>query len=888
MAKVLIPHICLLMVLSRAESCFMPSSQYVVVADFIPVGNKVTMVEASGCDTGSVLLYAKDPSFTVRSDGTVVAMRGVYVPPGGRTFTVLARDSSAQESEMEVHLVHRAQRQKTEQGVLKRTKRRWSPPPITILENDEGPYPKQLERIVSDSEVRHKVYYIVTGHGVNQDPSGLFSLDRDSGMLTVYRPIDREIYPSFKITAKVYDTKTHQETDQPLDIHIEIDDVNDNAPQFVSQMKYNVLEQASMAVVGQVSATDKDKPGTLHSKIRYSLLTGTNLFAIHPETGVITTTTNSLDRETLNLHNVVVEIRDLDGSINGLFTTGTAQITVDDINDNPPTFPRPSFDASVSENVKEKLILEIPVEDRDLINTANWRSKFVITKGNENGNFRIDSDPKTNKGLLYVIKPLDYEKTKYIPLEVMAQNEAELSGTTQQWQTARVNVSVVDVDEGPEFTAPTVRFLVKENTPNGTKIGTYTAQDPETKSSSGIKYYKVSDPAGWVTVDRNTGELRVANTIDRESAFALNGTYNVIMRAVDTTSKTGTGTVIIQVEDINDNVPEVPSNNLVLCDTGDGLGSVVVVAEDKDQPPFSYPFTFSLPQDNDGKWSVTRLNDTAAVLKPIKALPVGRYNVDIDIKDLQGYGKTQTVTVRICQCKNGACSAAARSTRLSSLGYLALLLPLLALLLLCLLLIFFCVTKRDKVDLDDGGDSGGILLKSNTEGIGEEVNPSLIAVPSMVQTDKGMGMQNSGWQGLKSTSTLGGHSMLENGIYRSGMDTQEFYTTHYDNQYSAQLNAGQLVGSSMGMDSRYFAQDSSLHHTWQTNGRVLGQRLQYLQAQEDGCYADDIAHSYAFEGKGSAAGSVGCCSNLGDKENLDFLNTLGPKFKTLADVCTKR
>lgn len=168
----------------------------------------------------------------------------------------------------------------------------------------------------------------------------------------------------------------------------------------------------------------------------------------------------------------------------------------------------------MKENEKEKLILEIPVDDRDLINTPNWRSKFLITQGNENGNFRIDTDPKTNKGLLYVIKasnyyfemnitttircdpavtsrvslqPLDYEKTKNVGLQVMAQNEAGLSGTTQEWHTVPVNVAVTDVDEGPEFTAPTVRFIVKENTPNGTLIGTYTALDPETKSSNGIK-----------------------------------------------------------------------------------------------------------------------------------------------------------------------------------------------------------------------------------------------------------------------------------------------------------------------------------------------------------------------------------------------------------------
>lgn len=41
------------------------------------------------------------------------------------------------------------------------------------------------------------------------------------------------------------------------------------------------------------------------------------------------------------------------------------------------------------------------------------------------------------------------------------------------------------------------------------------------------------DPAAWINVDRNTGELTVANTIDRESNFVKNGNYNITMRAVD-------------------------------------------------------------------------------------------------------------------------------------------------------------------------------------------------------------------------------------------------------------------------------------------------------------------------------------------------------------------
>lgn len=46
-----------------------------------------------------------------------------------------------------------------------------------------------------------------------------------------------------------------------------------------------------------MSATDRDQAGTLHTKIKYSLLTGTDLFAIDPKTGVISTVTETLDRE---------------------------------------------------------------------------------------------------------------------------------------------------------------------------------------------------------------------------------------------------------------------------------------------------------------------------------------------------------------------------------------------------------------------------------------------------------------------------------------------------------------------------------------------------------------------------------------------------------------
>lgn len=49
--------------------------------------------------------------------------------------------------------------------------------------------------------------------------------------------------------------------------------------------------------------------------------------------------------------------------------------------------------------------------------------------------------------------------------------------------------------------------------------------------------------------------------------------------------------------------------------------------------------------------------------------------------------------------------------------------------------------------------------------------------------------------------------------------------------------------------------------------------------QKDGLLVFD------FEGQESPAGSVGCCSLLENDNDLAFLNDLGPKFKTLAEIC---
>lgn len=50
--------------------------------------------------------------------------------------------------------------------------------------------------------------------------------------------------------------------------------------------------------------------------------------------------------------------------------------------------------------------------------------------------------------------------------------------------------------------------------------------------------------------------------------------------------------------------------------------------------------------------------------------------------------------------------------------------------------------------------------------------------------------------------------------------------------------------------------------------------------------APDVLLHYGYEGDGSPTGPLSDYSEEEECEALDFLNTLGPAFKHLADICT--
>lgn len=57
-------------------------------------------------------------------------------------------------------------------------------------------------------------------------------------------------------------------------------------------------------------------------------------------TGVIRTALHNMDREAREHYSVVIQAKDMAGQVGGLSGSTTVNITLTDVNDNPPRFPQ--------------------------------------------------------------------------------------------------------------------------------------------------------------------------------------------------------------------------------------------------------------------------------------------------------------------------------------------------------------------------------------------------------------------------------------------------------------------------------------------------------------------------------------------------------------------
>ncbi|XP_054055034.1 cadherin-8 isoform X2 [Rissa tridactyla] len=738
-----------------------------------------------------------------------------------------------------------------EQRVLNRSKRGWVWNQMFVLEEFSGPEPILVGRLHTDLDPgSSKIKYILSGDGAGT----IFVINDKTGDIHAMKRLDREEKAEYTLTAQAVDRDTNKPLEPPSEFIIKVQDINDNAPEFVDGPYHATVPEMSIVgtFVTKVTATDADDPVYGNSaKLVYSILEGQPYFSIEPHTAIIKTALPNMDREAKEEYFVVIQAKDMGGHMGGLSGTTTVTITLTDVNDNPPKFAQSLYHFSVMEDVAlGEPIGRVKANDLDI--GENAKSSYDIIEGDGMDIFEITTDAQTQDGIIRVRKPLDFETKKSYTLKVEAANvhidPRFISGGPFK-DTATVKIVIEDADEPPVFSSPTYLLEVHENAAINSVIGQVAAHDPDV-SSSPIRFSidRHTDLERQFNINAEDGKITLATPLDRET----NMWHNITIVATETSKyfQVSRVPVAIKVLDVNDNAPEFASEHeAFLCENGKpGQVIQIVSAIDKDDPKNGHYFLYSLLPEmvNNPNFTIKKNEDnTLSILAKHSGFSRQKqevYLLPIVISDSGNppMSSTSTLTIRVCGCSSDgivqSCNVEAYVLPIGlSMG--ALIAILACIILLLVIVVLFVTLRRHKNEpliIKDDEDVRENIIRYDDEGGGEEDTEAF------------------------DIATLQNPDGINGFLPRKDIKP--------DLQFMPRQGLAPVPN---GVDVDEF----------------INVRLHEADNDPTAPPYDSI-QIYGYEGRGSAAGSLSSLesSTSDSDQNFDYLSEWGPRFKRLGEL----
>uniref|UniRef100_A0A8B9KRG2 Cadherin 6 n=1 Tax=Astyanax mexicanus TaxID=7994 RepID=A0A8B9KRG2_ASTMX len=626
--------------------------------------------------------------------------------------------------------------------ILKRSKRGWMWKQFFLQEEYTGTDYQYIGKLHSDMDRGDgTVMYVLTGEGAGT----IFVIDANSGDLHATRSLDREEKPYYSLRAQAVNKKNGIPLEPETEFIVKLHDINDNEPKFEKEVYMaSVPERSHIGTsVIQVTAQDADdEMFGMSAKLVYSISQGHPYFMVEANTGIIRTALgpSDMDREQREHYQVVIEAKDMAGQRGGLTGSTTVNITLTDVNDNPPQFSQSIYQFSIPEMTEAGAVVgRVQAVDADI--GRNAEMLFTLTSGDGLDMFDITTDRNTQEGILTVKKPLDYEKKKSYTLQIQVRNTHPDPRyvSLDAKDSATIRVDVKDVDEPPRFERPSYILEVKEDAAVGTAIGSVSATDPDNIDSSNgvISRYTIdrhTDVDRIFNIHAGNGSIYLRNPLDRENLAWHN--ISVIAAEFNNPQQTSRVPVYIRVLDVNDNAPTLAYfYETFVCENAKANQKIqTITAVDADEPSGGQRYFFSLALESSvrANFSVRDNGDNTASIftrrtgfrRSQKSMHL--VSVVISDGDFPMQSSTSTLTIRVCTCSRDGtmelCNAEALSGS-AGLSTGALVAILLCVLILLLIVVLFAALKRQKtkepliISKEDVRDN---VVSYNDEGGGEE------------------------------------------------------------------------------------------------------------------------------------------------------------------------
>ncbi|KAM7140592.1 protocadherin alpha-7 isoform 12-T12 [Molossus nigricans] len=324
------------------------------------------------------------------------------------------------------------------------------------------------------------------------------------------------------------------------------------------------------------------------------------------------------------------------------------EVEVKDINDNPPVFPGIQKNLFIAES--RPLDFRFPLEgasDADIGENALLTYRL---SSNEYFSLEVPTNGDQVKPLGLVLrKPLDREEAPEVFLVLTATDggKPELTGTVQ------LHITVLDAnDNAPAFDRTLYVVKLPENVPNGTLVIKLNASDLDEGLNGDIIYSFSNIVSPEVKskfyIDPVSGEILAIGHID----FEETKTYNIRIEAIDRgyLPLTGHCTVLVEVVDSNDNVPELTVTSLSLPVSEDAQpGTVITLIKVSDRDSEAYgQVTCSLTPHIPFKLVSTFKNYYSLVVdSALDREKVSDYNLVVTARDGGSPSLSATVSVSV-------------------------------------------------------------------------------------------------------------------------------------------------------------------------------------------------------------------------------------------------
>ncbi|XP_067842908.1 protocadherin Fat 1a isoform X2 [Heptranchias perlo] len=619
---------------------FRAAEYKVNIGSYLPKGSSVIKIVASDADEGSnadIVYTIEADSDNVEENLQIDSFSGIIstkeslvgLENNFYTFFVRAKDGGVPRQESVVPVYVRILPPEVPLP-------KFPEPFYTFTVSEEISVGTEIDLIRAEND-EPLVYSLVKGNTPESNKDEIFTIERDTGRLKTEKKLDHEMTKWYQITVMAQYPFEEYEVVSSVDVSIQVKDENDNKPIFDSNPyeAFVVENLPEGTTVIQVKATDLDSGA--NGQVTYSLAQSQEpddmleLFTINSETGWIATL-RELDHEKQKKYDIIVVASDHGEKVQ-LSTSTVVDVTVTDVNDNPPRFTAEVYKGTVSEDDPPGGVIAILSTTDSDTEEVNRQVTCYITGGDPLGQFAIEHIQ--NEWKVYVRKPLDREKKDHYLLNITATDGTLVA-------KAVVEVKVLDANDNTPICEKTLYTeTIAEDVSSAKLILVVMAEDADIRSNAEITYTLHGPGAEKFRLDPGTGELKTLAPLDREQQAV----YNLLVRATDGGGRFCQADVVIILDDVNDNAPEFSSDPYTVSvfeNTANKTLLTRVQATDADTG-LNRKVLYSLMDSADDHFSIDEFSGIISLEKPLDRELQASYSLTVKVTDQGALKKLSSV-----------------------------------------------------------------------------------------------------------------------------------------------------------------------------------------------------------------------------------------------------